>query len=148
MAVLWPAVYAWELAALPTLPGWSDVAVYDGPPVTGDDPEWYVTVGWVNDPEAGTWQRQRAPSGMEMLEEGDIRSTLTCQTGDVDLASMRTKAFDLINEFAATVEVDRSLGGILPPQSEVSVAATVQSIQNPQGSAQSVTFALHYYAVH
>jgi hypothetical protein len=61
----WPLVLGRLLTLLPTLSGWTGVAVYDGPPVTADVPIDYVTVGWVPGEDfGGSFEQVDEPGGM------------------------------------------------------------------------------------
>jgi hypothetical protein len=81
----WPLVLGRLLTLLPTLSGWTGVAVYDGPPVTGDAPTDYATVGFVvGEDFGGSFEIVDEPGGM-LTENGTVRTEIVCVTGDVDL---------------------------------------------------------------
>jgi len=146
MATQWPLVVARLNALLPTLAGWDVVTVFDGPPVTADVPTDYVTVGYVADDQAGTYSQTQDPNGFQYVEVGTVRSQLSCITGDIDLASVRTRVFALMDSVDAAVRADRRLG-VLSPSGTSELEVEVLSMQSTGGTAQSLVFTLHYQTV-
>jgi hypothetical protein len=146
MAAQWPLVVARLLELLPTLPGWSGVDVLDGPPVTAEVPTDYATVGYVADDNAGAYTTVQDPNGFLSVEDGTVRSQLSCVTGDVDLASTRIRAFALADALDAAVRADRTLG-VLSPAGTSELVVDVITAQNGNGSGQSLIFTLHYQTV-
>jgi hypothetical protein len=138
-----PLVIDATLALLPTLSGWSQVTVYDGPQVTGDTPRDYVTVGFVDGEDfGGTFDP--IPGLGDLLEEaGSLRSEIVCWTGDVDFPGMRTRAFALFNAWNAAVQDDVSLGGVV---TAASLSGEVVPVQNDKGSAVRLVATLAYTA--
>jgi hypothetical protein len=152
MAAQWPRIVSGLVALLPTLTGWSGVSVFDGAPITADDPLDYCTVGFVNavatDDVAGSYMTSQDPDGFQIQETGQIRCQITVQTGNVDtMSAMRSAMFALTDALDAAIRLDRTLGGLLAPASDVSLAVDVQSIQNQGGTAQSAVFTVHYFTV-
>lgn len=143
MSAAWPVVLNRLLVLLPTLPGWSDVEVFDGQPVTGDAPTSFVTVGFVEGEDyGGNYDRVRGAA--DLLEEnGAIRSEIVCWSGDVDLPTVRAKAFALADAWEATVAADQTLG-VLPPSSTSSLAVDVAPKQTA-GSQQRLVVTLTYF---
>jgi hypothetical protein len=146
MAAQWPLVVARVVALLPTLPGWDQVTVFDGPPVTADVAADYVTVGYVADDNGGMYVQVQTPDGFRYEETGTIRSQLTCVTGDTDLASVRVRAFTLMDAIGAAVRADRRLG-VLSPEGTTELNVDVLSLQTSGGAAQSLVFTLHYLTI-
>ena len=146
MATQWPLIVARLLALLPTLPGWSGVTVIDGPLVSADVPTDYVTVGYVADDQAGTYNTTQDPNGFQYIEVGTIRSQLNCSTGDSDLVGMRARAFALIDSLDAAIRADRRLG-VLSPAGTSELEVEVLSMQNANGTASSLVFTLLYQTV-
>lgn len=146
MATQWPLVAQRLVALLPTLPGWDQVAVFDGPPITGDDPPFYCTVGYVEDDQSGNYTTTQDPNGFQRIEAGEVRSQLVCRTGEDDLAGMRTQAFALTDALDAAIRADRRLG-VLSPQGTSDLVVDVLSVQNEAGTAQALVIALHYTTV-
>ena len=146
MGAQWPLVVGRLLVLLPTLPGWSNVTIFDGPPVTADVAADYVTVGYVADDTGGTYVQVQTPDGFRCEETGTVRSQLSSVTGDTDLASVRTRVFALIDQVQAAVRADRRLG-VLSPEGTTELDVDVLSLQNSGGAAQSVVFTLHYLTI-
>lgn len=149
MAAAWPLVKRRLVAHLPSLAGWADVEVFDGPPVTGDVPTDFVTVGFVlGEDFAGSYEQTRngENSWQGALEEvGTIRSELVCATGEVDLADVESRAFALVDAWEAWVSADETLG-VLGPSSTASLAVDVQPAQTTGGAVQRLTVTLSYLA--
>lgn len=146
MATQWPLVAQRLVDLLPTLPGWDQVSVFDGPPITGDDPANYCTVGYVEDDQAGTYTTVQDPDGFQRQESGEVRSQLVCRTGEDNLSGMRALLFGLIDALDAAIRDDRRLG-VLSPQGTSDLVVDVLSVQNEAGTAQAVVIALQYYTV-
>ena len=143
MATQWPLIVARLAALLPTLPGWSAVTVYDGPPVTNDVPRDYVTVGYVADEQAGTYISVQDPNGFQWIETGTVRCQLSSMSGDTNLSLMRSRVFGLMDALEAAVRADRRLG-VLSPAGTSELDVDILSLQNVSGAAQSLLFTLHY----
>lgn len=149
MSAAWPVLKRRLVALLPTLPEWSGVAVYDGPPVTGDAPSAYCTVGYVvGEDFGGSYEQTRnGEGGWEgcLDEAGSIRSEIVCTTGNVDLAAMESRAFALVDAFEAELSRDETLG-VMGPSSSASLAVDVQPLQTDRGTVQRLTVTLSYLA--
>lgn len=141
----WPQVLARLVAHLPTLPGWQNVAVYDGQPVTGDNPGTFVTVGFVEGEDfAGSYEQTR-PTAWDVEEAGTIRSRLIATAGDVDIAARRAQVFALADEWEKWVTANPTLG-VLNPSSSADLAVDVEPVQNSAGSAVALIVTLTYLA--
>lgn len=146
MSAAWPVLIDRLVSLLPTLPGWAGVEVYDGPPVTADDPTDYVTVGYVvGEDFGGTYEQSRGLDGCMLEESGTIRSELVCQTGEVDLPSVRARAFLLVDAWEAEIARDKSLG-VLAPSSTSSLSVDVAPAQTTSGAVQRLTVTLSYFS--
>lgn len=149
MTAAWPLVVERLVDWLPSLPGWSGVPVYDGPPVTADVPLTYVTVGFVvGEDFGGSYEQTRngENSYQGALEElGTVRCEVVATTGDVDLASMRSRVFALVDSWDAAIAADETLG-VLPPSSTSSLAVDVAPIQSTGGTTQRLTVTVSYFA--
>ena len=146
MGAQWPLVVARLLTLLPTLSGWSDVVILDGPLVSADVPTDFVTVGYVADDQAGSYTQTQDPNGFQYIETGFVRSQLNCSTGDTDMPGMRARVFALMDAVEAAVRLDRRLG-VLSPAGTSELDVDVLSLQNSAGTAQQLTFTLHYQTV-
>lgn len=147
MSTTWPGVVGWLVTALPNLPGWSAVTVFDGPPVTAGPPSDYVTVGFVDNEQAGSYTQTADADGFSVDETGTVRCRLVCTTSQVDMPGTRVRLFALVDAVAASVRTDRRLGGVLSAQGTVDLVVNVESIVNPTGTATSCVFDLNYYTV-
>lgn len=141
----WPSVVARLIAHLPTLPGWSGVEVFDGPPVTRSAPSDYVTVGFVVGEDFGGSYEQSRPGAFDVEEAGTVRCELVSTTGDVDLAGRRARAFQLVDAWEAWVTANPTLG-VLLPSSSASLAVDVQPIQDGSSATQRLTVTVSYLA--
>lgn len=145
MATQWPIVHARLVQLLPTLSGWP-TAVYDGPPVTGDNPPIYATVGYqFEQDEAGSFRHERAGNGFQVEETGDVRGELVCRTGDATTETVRAQAFALIDALEASLRADQTLG-VLPPASTTNLSVTVAPDANQSGAVVRLRFAIDYFA--
>ena len=144
MTAAWPVVVNRLVALLPTLPGWSDVAVYDGPPVTADAPTTYVTVGFVPGEDfGGNYEQTRGDANL-LEEVGTVRSEVVCLTGDVDLSTVRNRAFALVDAWEAAVSADHTLG-VLASSGTASLSVDVAPSQTTGGSEQRLVVTLSYF---
>ena len=143
MNVALPLVIDATVALMPTLPGWSQVVVYDGPQVTGDTPHEYVTVGFVDGEDFGGTFEPVAGLGDLLEEAGSLRSEVVCWTGDVDFPGMRARAFALFNAWNRAVQGDVTLGGVV---AAAALSGEVVPVQNDKGSAVRLVVTLSYTA--
>jgi hypothetical protein len=142
---VWPQVCNYLVAAIPDL--WPAVKVFDGAPVTGDNPDDYVTVGHVTDDTAGTWQQAAGDDGTWVHEVGTVRAELVVQTGDDDaLPIVRARASGYIDILDAQVRADQTLGGILSTNATVLLGADVQGVKS-NGTAFVVILTLTYTSI-
>lgn len=145
MAAAWPKLTERLIALLPTLPGWSAVTVYDGPPVTSDAPIDYITVGWVPGEDfAGSYEQARGVGNL-LEENGSIRSELVCVDGGGDLNAVRDRAFALVDAWEQSLADDQTLG-VLLPSSTASLSVDVEPAQTTAGAVQRLTVTLVYFA--
>lgn len=138
-----PQVLNRLVVLLPTLPGWTQVEVYDGPTTTRDAPADFVTVGFVDGEDFGATMEPVESLGDLWEETGTVRSEIVSQTGDDDIAGRRTRAFELFNAWQASVHADQTLGGIT---SSANLTADLQPVQNTGGSAVRLAVTLTYTA--
>lgn len=148
MAILWPHVVGWLTTALPVLPGWETVAVFDGQPVTGDSPADWLAVGWVDGDQAGVWESLKDETGLSNTEIGTVRCTLTCSTGDdvtVASAQVRGRLFGLLDTFDLQLRADQTLDGVLAANALVELTSgDVTPVQNEYGTGLQLVFTLSY----
>lgn len=141
----WPQVVDRLVSYLPSLPGWSGIPVFDGPPVTGDAPSTFVTVGYVVGDEVGGSYEQLYSGGGLLEESGTVRCEVVAATGDVDLPTVRARAFALVDAWQAWVTSTPALG--LPLSLSSALSVDVQSRQTDVDAVQRLTVTLSYSAI-
>ncbi|GAC1374656.1 MAG: hypothetical protein NVSMB4_02320 [Acidimicrobiales bacterium] len=146
MSAQWPKVVNRLLTLLPTLPGWSGVTLFDGPPVTGDNPNLFATIGYVKDDQAGNYTSTQHDDGFNRHETGEVKCELVVNSGDPGLSGVRAQAFALMDALDASLRSDRRMG-VLSPEGTSTLVVDVLSITDPAGTAQALTFAVHYTTV-
>lgn len=120
----------------------SGADVFDGPPTTADYPDW---IGIAYDPSGGevvtvdtTW----ASLGQQRFEENvDITCTLGSDSGDLDPAARRLRAYELLNALMAGVAADYTLGGVVRV-AHVSGHSLVTEV-NDSGISESLRFTVN-----
>lgn len=146
MRPAWDRVVEKLVALIPTLtPATVDLLVYDGQPISGDEPAHFVTVGYVSDDTGGTFAQQRDDNGFSMIEAGDVRCQFVSQTGDGMVAGIRRDVFDLVGELQAYILASQTLDGVLSQDGNCSLSSEVRSELDDQGSAQSLVLTFHYW---
>ncbi len=146
--IVWPKVPPALLTLLPTLPGWSGVEVFDGPPVSQGAPSAYCTVGYVLDEgSGGTFNQELGTVDGLREESGEVRCELVVSTGDVDIASVRSAAGDLVDALDAALRADQSLGGVLIGTPTLVLAADFLPVQNAAGASLRVAFSVQYFTL-
>jgi hypothetical protein len=150
MAASWPLVKRRLVALLPTLDGWSTVAVYNGWRVTGDSPAEFCTVGYVDGEDfGGSYEQTRnGEAGWQgaLEESGTVRCELVLWSGDDVLPELEARAFALVDAWEAEISRDETLGGVLPPSSSASLTVDVQPQQKGDGPVQRLTVTLSYFS--
>lgn len=148
MAILWFGVADWLVMTLPQLDGWNTVAVFDGQPVTGDQPTDYAWVGYAGEGEAGNWESLKAESGLSNAETGSVSVTLVCNTGndpETALGELRARIAGLLEALDVRIRADQTLGGTLAANALVELTSgSVLPVQDAEGSALQVTFSVSY----
>lgn len=122
----WPAIVSGLVALWQGAVAGDTDAVYDGPPVTADTPLRWVTVGWAEDDAgAASGSSRRVPmyDGTIWGEEGTVLCEIVAQAEESDISAPRASAFDFYDTLAAAVEADRTLGGLLSPDSTIELQA-------------------------
>ena len=138
-----PALLDRLVSWLPTLPGWSKVAVFDGPTLTRDALTDFVTVGFVDGEDFGGTFEPGESLGDFWDESGTVRSEIVSQTGNDDIAGCRARVFALFNAWQAAQQADQTLGGVVASSR---LSADLQPVQNTGGSAVRLAVSLIYTA--
>ncbi len=144
MAAQWPQVKAWLVRTIPTLPGMTGVSVYSGPPESGEQPERYVTVGYVTDDHGGSYQLAQSPDGFQWDEAGEVRSEVVAQVGDSDPAIAQGEAFVIADALDRVIRSDHTLGKTLSANGTAETHVEVHSISNAGGTATALVHTLRY----
>lgn len=139
MAVAWPDVRAKLASALPgVLPG---VTVFNGPPVTGENPAAYLTLAArTTDDSAGGFTQDVGPDGFSALESGTVLAELAGVTGSTTVPDV----FATFDAIAAYVQANQTLAGALLPGSTVTVSADVEQAQTTSGAVQRLLLSFTY----
>lgn len=154
MTVLWPTVknrlvtvlVSWDGYVASTDPAAlaTDVLVFDGPLVSGDDPTAFITVGWqhsTDEDSAGTFEQSEGPDGYMVTETGSVLCEIASITGD----SAIPNAFVIYEALANYVQANRTLG-VLDPTALTSLSCEVVQAQNSDGAVQRLLVAMEYQA--
>ena len=146
MGSAWPPVVTAMVGILPTLPGWSGVQVFDGPPNTEQEFGSYITVGHqVGSDTGGSFTQDYADDGIFWQEAGDVVCRLVVQTGDNDLPTVRTNLFALLDPLQQHLQADRWLGGVLSADGWSNLTVDPLVVEDSSGTAMSLLITLHYY---
>ena len=148
MATQWPLVAARLVELLPTLPGWSQVQVFDGPPPTQTMPATFAIVGHVlaEGEAAGQYGTAQAPDGHRRIETGEVVCQLASQIGSAGVAFARAQAFSLMDALDEYIRSDRRMG-VLSAEGTSRLAVNVMTAWNQSGTAQSLNFSVAYTTV-
>lgn len=143
MAVAWQAVRAALVSGLSSVIDGS-IVVYDGPVVSGDAPEAYLTVAHSPTSDAalsGEFRQEVGPDGFSATETGTVLAELGAVTGDTEIPSV----FETFAVVAGWVQSDMTLGGVLSPGSTCTVAAQVAQAQTTAGAVQRLVLTFSYF---
>ena len=147
MASQWPLVHARLVALVEGLDPAPD-ATYDGPPVTGDSPTTYATVGYVYGEDSAGEFTTDTTNSYQIAETGSVRGEFVATDGAPDaLSAVRAKAFALTDALEAAVRSDRTLGGVLSAQGTATLRVDVVPSQTTSGAMQRLSFTLDYFTV-
>lgn len=128
--------------------GWGNVNISDGQPFQNDSTPQFLSVGWSPDAvSAGAYSKTLHPNGFEYIETGSIVSRLVCNSTSTGLASPRALIFFLADQFEQSIRNDRTLGGVLSPDSSCDVSTEVFPVQAATGSAYGAVFTVTYLTV-
>lgn len=145
MAVQWPLIAARLLELFPTLPGWGAVSVHDGAAYDSVK-QIFCTVGHSDDgvaTTAGTFDTVQSDDGFQYIETGQVACQLCFNKDNATPADARAALFPLLNQIDAAIRNDRTLG-VLSPDSELRLNASVHSAQTIPGLGLTVLFSVDY----
>lgn len=145
---VWPQVKAWIVATAPGLTSFTDAEVYSGIPATESAPMKFLAAGAVMDENnAGTFARELGYDGNVWRETGEVRSMIVANSGDSDGTAAETAAFAMAADLDNAINADRTLGGVLSPDSEVHTSVDVLAISNSNGTATALVHVLTYTTI-
>lgn len=135
------------VVALPTVAGWDDVAMIDGPPAGGDVPTLYCTVGYAYaEDSAGAYERDPVDAAALVSEAGWVRCELVARTGDEDAPAMRRLALQRLEALGTRLQDDPRLGNALPYVATARLMVDVLPVLNVSGTAVRCPFSVVYTA--
>lgn len=152
-SALWPvrtALVAQLTAALED----TDTVVFDGPRVRGNPPAQFLIIGASGEiadvPYARTVQAPSAMGNGWRDELGEIDCTVVTWSGGADeLPALRSAAEAVIDVCEASINADRTLGGVLQPKNlgaEVT-GLEVREAQTAKGPFVEAVFTIAYATV-
>lgn len=143
-AAKWPQVKAWLLDAYAALPSASTTTVFNGMPVTKAAPRSFVTVGFVEDDNGGTYSQQTEYDGSVWSEVGEVRSKIVVNSGNSDPSTAEAAAFAIAGDLSDVIDADQTLSHVLSPEANVFCAVDVLSISNSNGTATELVHTVRY----
>lgn len=138
--------YGLVVDALVALIGATDTTVFDGPPLTSDIPTDYVIVGATDDPDEDSGDIRADWSGLgaqKRKEESDVTCCVVAWTGDDNLKATRDRALAVLDNVAAAMKADHSLGVLLPGWAHITSAVPRQR-RNTNGTYFRLVFTVSY----
>lgn len=120
--------------------GYVDADVFDGAPLTADDLNAAVFIGWqpstTREEPAGKITQQDHDAGLPAArrEYGDIRVTILVQSGDLEVAPVRAGAFAILSQIQALLHhvPTASSNGTRPQQAASRFLATWAELSGAQ----------------
>lgn len=116
-----------------------DCDVFDSAPTTADELPAALFVGWqagmAVDSAAGVISQQPHDAGLPAarMESGEIRCTILAQSGDMEVAPVRERAFDILAQVASIFHLVPTAGGTTrPSQAAQTLLTTWSSITSAQ----------------
>lgn len=148
--ILWPIVAQRLVTLLPTLSGWSGVAVYDGASPgqgSGVAPSLFAVVG-AADPEGDAGDFSHTPRGADyrVREEGRVRCEVVAWTGEASEAAFiaqRARVFALLDPVEAYIRAHPDLG-VLRPGAASQLAAAVYPTYITKGTSVRALVTVSY----
>jgi len=137
------------VAALKASSGLSDVTIYDGIEIDSSDPVNWISIGHDGSDDgqvvaANVRNEYKALGAKSMFEDGSINCTLSAWTGDTDLSTCRTSAYDLLSKIDTVIRLDPSFSGAVLYSGLENHTPTY--LQTNQGAAVQINFTISYRA--
>lgn len=154
MAVqVWSQVVDRMVAVWTAVKGQGD-AVFEGPPVSVDLVDRWVTVGYQEDPQQQLGELPEGPGGQTDLvedfdglmwrENGHVLFEITVVSGDPDLSAVRARAFEWLNVLSNAVRADKLAAAGLGPGATVTVSAEPVPLRAAPGAEYRIRGTLTY----
>lgn len=144
MAVAWPKIRAKLASSLPGVVG-ANVTVYDGPVITGENPQAALTIAYAPSLTAespiGRLIQDQAKDGYNATETGSVFCELAAVTGYTTVPDV----FTIFDAIASWIQADQTLGGTLNPGSTCSASADVIQAQTTSGAVQRLIVTITYF---
>jgi hypothetical protein len=141
-AVAWNLVKDKLVSALPAIVG-SQVVVFDGPIVSGENPPVALVVGATPSVEgitAGRFVQDRPPDGYRATESGSV----SCELSGISGLPSIPDVFDTFALLAAWIQADQTLGGTLSTGSTCFTSADVIEANTSSGGVQRLIITVTY----
>lgn len=129
------------VAAFRGAPGLADVAVFDGPVVTGSGQQEAVTVGIGDQEDPTAIEGQNDREGLAATpdrEQYGIRCAVIVRKGVGDISAARRRAYQLLGEIGGLLAADPRLGGTVM-RAQLGASNLAQE-QDGKGALASLTF--------
>jgi predicted deacylase len=147
-----PLIIAAHVAKLPTLPGWvasgnrPAVAVYEGAALRRDAIREWCTVGFVAGQADPALSFEAIATAQNTTREA---GSIVCQlvTAADDVATARTRVFELLAPWLGWITLDRTLGGKLTAGSEIHLAVDVALATTRAGATANALVTITYTAL-
>lgn len=140
-----PGIIAAQVAALPTLPGWGAVRVFEGAPLTREGLRRWCTVGYVpGDDGPAVHLEPVVTAQAQTTEAGSILSHLV--VGAADVAAARAVIFPLLAGWAAWLRADAIPAAGLLPGAYLALLADVTLTTTRAGGTATAVVTTSYTA--
>ena len=135
-----PAALGALVAGLPGAPGLAGVDVFDGPPTTGENPD-YICIGHDPTDPLNAVEAEQVPAslGNRAREESyEILCSLAAWSGDDVMATRRVRAMELFAAVEAWLRTNITLGGTVRT-AQISSYSLLQE-QTEEGASAGLRF--------
>lgn len=128
--------------------------VFDGPPLSLDVVDRWVTVGYQEDPQQQQGELPENPGGQTDIaedfdgtmwrENGTVLFEITVVSGEPDLSAVRARAFEWLATLGNAVRVDKLAAAGLGPGSTVTVSAQPVPLRSAPSAEYRIRGTLSY----
>lgn len=142
MATSIPAAIANLVTGLRAWPALSGVTIYDGPPARATGRKDYLCIGYTPDTDTIEFDREWASLGaLKQEEDFALPCSAMVWSGSTDMSVRRNRAFALLDEVAAFLATDRTLGGVLR-LAAINGRGSLGQAQTQSGAAADLRFVI------